>query len=222
MRRFRLFDEFIDGETVLFDVGAWMGPTTLFAAPAAAQVVCFEPDPVAFAELARNIDLNQDEPWAARVQAVNSAVGRDAGTMRIGSREGLGESVSSSLYAEEANSVEVDVVAFDTLADDPRLEGRKAFVKIDIEGGEYDLLLEPSRLLARPGSVLCLSLHPRILRRGERAKSGRTPWAMVRRRLDFVRRHRRMFEALPFQYYYTARRPPAKPGVAVLARTSSG
>ena len=27
---------------------------------------------------------------------------------------------------------------------------------------------------------------------------------MIRRRLEFVRRHRRMFEALPFRYYYAA------------------
>lgn len=204
----RIFDEFLDGETVFFDIGAWMGPTTLYAAPAAARVICFEPDPVAFAELSRNIGLNQNELWAERIQAVNSAVGVDAGTMRIGSREGLGESVSSALYADEANSVEVDVVAFDSLADDPRLDGRKVFVKIDVEGSEYDLLRHPSRLLARPESVLCLSLHPRILRRRERAASGHSPLAMIRRRLGFVKRHREIFAALPYQHYYAANGKP--------------
>jgi FkbM family methyltransferase len=198
----RLFDEFIDADTVVFDVGAWIGPTTLYAATMAAAVASFEPDPVAFEELRRNVELNRKEPWWERITMANKAVDVVSRTMRLGSQDGFGQSVSSALYCDAVECIEVETVAFDSLADDPRLTGRKAFVKVDIEGGEYELLLQPSRLLARPEAVLCLSLHPRILRRRKRADSSSLPWAIIGRRWSFVRTHWKLFQTLPFQYVY--------------------
>lgn len=200
----RVFDDFVDENTLFYDIGAWMGPTTLYAAPAAGGVVSFEPDPVAFQELTRNVGLNSAEAWADEITLYNQAVGRSAGTMRIGSREGFGQSVSSALYHDAADSTEVEVVSIDSLADDPRLRHKRAFVKIDIEGGEYDLLQDRVRLLEREDSILYLSMHPRILRRRERADSRQTPMAMVRRRRAFLRRHHEVFASLPFRYYYSA------------------
>ncbi|CAK0757174.1 hypothetical protein CCP1ISM_7140001 [Azospirillaceae bacterium] len=40
------------------DVGAWIGPTVLFAAARGATVVAFEPDRTAFRELAANVAAN--------------------------------------------------------------------------------------------------------------------------------------------------------------------
>jgi FkbM family methyltransferase len=202
-RTLKVFDSFIDAQTLVLDIGAWIGPTTLYAAPAAAGVICFEPDPVAYEELLANLHLNRDEDWARRVHPVNRAVGRTPGRLRIGSPEGLGQSVSSALYPDVAGSIEVDVMPLAELASDPRLDGHRLFIKIDIEGGEYDLLESPFPLLARPDTVLHLSLHPRILRRRERAASSAWPWAMLQRRLRFVKRHRDLLQRLPFRYYYT-------------------
>lgn len=198
----RLFDSFVDGDTVVFDIGAWIGPTTLYGATLAAAVVSFEPDPIACEELGRNVNLNRAEARGERITVVNKAVGAVAGRMRLGSPEGLGRSVSSAFYGNEAESVEVDAIAFDSLADDPRLTGSKAFVKIDVEGGEYELLMQPARLLMLPETVLCLSLHPRILRRHMRMHSGMSPWAMVHRRWSFVKAHWKLIKTLPFQHFY--------------------
>ncbi|MFN0092054.1 MAG: FkbM family methyltransferase, partial [Acidimicrobiales bacterium] len=63
------------GDTFV-DVGAWIGPFTLLAAALGAEVVAFEPDPLALAALRANLALN--EGLASRVALEPAALaGRD-------------------------------------------------------------------------------------------------------------------------------------------------
>jgi len=47
-----------DGEAVCVDVGAWIGPTALFAAPMCRTVYALEPDPAAYERLLANLRMN--------------------------------------------------------------------------------------------------------------------------------------------------------------------
>jgi FkbM family methyltransferase len=204
----KLLERFIDGQTVFFDIGTWMGPTTMYAAQTARQVYSFEPDPVAFAELSRNLQLNTGSDWVPRIQTHNKAVARENGVLRLGISESLGKSTNSLLLGNQTDSVDVETIAFDALADFPGLDVRRIFVKMDIEGAEYDLLTIPSRLLARPEAMLYLSFHPKMLLHRIDAESpgGRAGW--LTRRRQFAETYRQIFEALPFAHYYTAAGQP--------------
>jgi hypothetical protein len=55
---FTIFDRFLNTNSSYLDVGAWIGPTILYGAQKAEHVYAIEPDPVAYQELTRNLQLN--------------------------------------------------------------------------------------------------------------------------------------------------------------------
>lgn len=157
--------------TTLLDLGAWVGPLTLLAAGLGADVVAVEADPAALDQLRRNLAANPG--LSGRVTTVDRAVSARPGNVRLGARRKRGDSMSSALLASMAESWTVEAVTPAQLATLLPSTGR-VLVKLDIEGGEYDLLPAMGPLLARPGLELLLSLHPRILAEtGEPDPAGR-------------------------------------------------
>jgi FkbM family methyltransferase len=127
------------------DCGANMGVVTAVLAESGADVVAFEPDPFAFETLTAKFG---DHP---RVTLVNAAVGVAAGTvklMRAANFAGnpTGASVKSTILdggrqIDAGNSVEVALIDFPAYLRDRIAErGEVAFVKMDIEGAELDIL----------------------------------------------------------------------------------
>jgi FkbM family methyltransferase len=118
------------------DIGAWVGPTVLHAANLGAQVVCFEPDPLAFERLRGNLRLN----GALDVVALNFALGESTSLRKMGALVGsLGKSATSFLGDGAEQTIEAPCLSWN---DAMRLLGqpRFDFIKIDIEGGEVELL----------------------------------------------------------------------------------
>jgi len=157
---FQIFDEFIDSDCIYIDVGAWIGPTVLYAAQFAKFTYAFEPDPVAFRELKSNITANNDSDWISRVVINNKAISSASGTLRIGSRGGGGDSMSSALFSDEGTSWEVEAITIDQLVETEGLQHMSMFIKMDIEGGEYELIPELTRFFDQHDVNLYLSMHP--------------------------------------------------------------
>ena len=65
---FQFFEDVITPDTHVFDVGAWIGPTALFAVQLGASCTAFEPDPVAYAALEANVAENSEYSWHARLK----------------------------------------------------------------------------------------------------------------------------------------------------------
>lgn len=159
---FAAFDRFIDPDRTYIDIGAWIGPTVLYAARRAHRCVALEPDPAAFARLSRNVALNPD--LVDRIALLPLCLASVDAPVRLGNRtssEG-GDSMSSLLFAQEAVGWEVQGVTFERLL---RQTGAQdcSFLKIDIEGGEFDLLPAMAESLAALRPTVHLSLHPRFL-----------------------------------------------------------
>ena len=55
---FAVLDAHLRPDRDYIDIGAWIGPTVLYAARKARHVWCFEPDPTAFRALSWNLELN--------------------------------------------------------------------------------------------------------------------------------------------------------------------
>ncbi len=132
---------------IAVDLGANVGTVTETLARSGATVFAFEPDPVAFAALARRVS------GRTNVQAINAAVGLSEGQVTLlrsvkFDDDPVAATVSSTIMpgkrdrdAAGANDLEVrqvDLIAF--LRGLIAQHGRIAFVKMDIEGGELDLL----------------------------------------------------------------------------------
>jgi len=142
--------------TIVCGIGAWIGPTVLAAAPRCRHVYCFEPDTTAYAELLRNLQLND----VRNVTAFNLALASGDGLRRIASFGGApGDSRTSLLAAAEARDA-AEVLSLSwarwcEIAQPPRID----FIKIDIEGGEFELLPAMADYLGTQRPQLLLSTH---------------------------------------------------------------
>lgn len=177
---FKIFDRFLDPERNFVDIGAWIGPTTLYAAHKAKQVFAFEPDQVAFRHLDINLRLNQVKNVVAYPIAVSNAWKQ----MQFGPKTGFGDSMASELWgAEQWNTV--PAISLEAV-----LEVNPNFIKIDIEGGEKFIFNSPSikYALAYVKPTIHLSLH--------------TPWFAKDSEtlLDFTEAIRLGLQGYPFFY----------------------
>lgn len=151
----------------VIDCGANIGNVTEPLAETGAHVHCFEPDPFAFRKLSKRFDGNPS------VTLQNAAVGVDAGTVQLMRAENFddnrrGASVKSTVVSggrmiDEARSVEVeriDFIAF--LRQAVERHGEVAFLKMDIEGAELEILeaMEREDLFA-PVRAMVVETHER-------------------------------------------------------------
>ncbi len=152
-------------DTTFLDIGAWIGPTMLYAAALGSRAVGLEPDPRAYAQLVLNVASNPD--WASRVQIANVAAGIENGALELHSRV-LGNSETSVFkrHARHGSIVEcgtsisvqqVDICAFIQKTIDPNA---KLVTKIDVEGAEFLFLPKLAAFLAERGGGLLVSTHP--------------------------------------------------------------
>lgn len=150
---FRFLDAVADPQAVLVDVGAWIGPVSLYASPLMARVIALEPDPVAHGELAANIAAN-----VANVEIWNAAVDLEPGELKLYAPQGFGNSETSSIG--EGEPLIVKTVTFADL-DAAVGDATKMVLKVDIEGHEYRVMDALIGFAKNRRAPVHLSLHPR-------------------------------------------------------------
>ena len=156
---YRVFDRFLDPSHSCLDIGAWIGPTALYAASRARHCYALEPDPVAFASLRENVALNPS--LARRTTLFQQCLAPACGPIRIGNRTSPagGDSMSSLLFASSAVGWQAQGITLERFFSDHAIHDC-SFIKMDIEGGEFDVLPASAAWLAAHRPTLYLSLHP--------------------------------------------------------------
>ena len=195
---FKVFDRFISKDVTYIDVGAWIGPTLLYASQLAKQAYAFEPDPLAYKEMLSNVKLNAD---IYNIKTYEALIGIEAGEARLGSREEGGDSTSSILFSDMKTSWLVKSI---NLRDFVEKEGLQSplFIKVDVEGGEYSLIPTLASFFKdyQP-IVLYLSLHPEFLAMS--TSSSNTPIAKLKRTIKLITAHLRLAQSLKsFKFIY--------------------
>lgn len=161
---FEVLDSILKPGGVHLDIGAWIGPTVLHASLRSQQVFCLEPDRVAYMYLLANLKLNRLE----NVVPFNLAVAAEGSLARMASPRGKrGDSMSSLLLPDGNAGQDVVVAGWQQWLD---LAGEPVFssIKMDIEGGEFELLPAMAEYLQYHRPALYLSLHPHLLPEAER------------------------------------------------------
>ena len=171
---FEVFRRFLQPDRSYIDLGAWIGPTVLYGATLSRSVHALEPDPVAFAELDRNVQANPG--LCKKIHLYSFGIGAESGPLQLyagglyyAGHSEFGDSMSGMLAApdvpgqpcHEARGVDMERF-LDMYA------GKDCnFIKMDIEGGEYAVIPGLWRRLWRWGPpTLCVSFHaPEIARR---------------------------------------------------------
>ncbi|NEN24328.1 FkbM family methyltransferase [Cryomorpha ignava] len=194
---YAVFDRFIKADTVFLDIGAWIGSTSLYGAQLAKETHAFEPDPVAFSELKSNKEANAEYSWAKKLMIYPKAVSQFNGTAHLGSKNNGGDSMSSMLFADENKSWKVETIDLDSFLKAKNLEGQPLFIKMDIEGGEYELLPSLKVSLQKNKTFLFLSLHPEFLLQSIRAETN-GKFRELKTRIAFFKKHNRLIKSLPY------------------------
>lgn len=172
-----VFDRFVNPALSYVDIGAWIGPTVLYCCNIASQTYALEPDPIAFAELSKNIELNR--PMTNRVTLCELCIAPSSGRASFGSKGVGGDSMSSLLFASESTSWTVNALTFDDWLREFGVS-KIGFIKVDIEGAEYAVIPTMLAYLKANRPTLYLSLHPRL-------GAGQSPLARIRNTVRLLR-----------------------------------
>jgi FkbM family methyltransferase len=153
---FRIFDKFTDQDHACLDVGAWIGPLTLYGAHCAKHCYSFEPDPVAFKRLKENVDLNPR--LKKKITLFNGCLADKNGSIGLSNLNEFGDTMSSMTLTGKRKTVKVKASTLDKFM---KKHGVKDcnFIKMDIEGGEARVLANIKDYLAEEKPTLHLSLH---------------------------------------------------------------
>jgi FkbM family methyltransferase len=145
-----VINEVLPQDGLLFDIGAWIGPMSLWAAKSKqALVVAIEPDLEAFRQLNANVNENN----LNNVTCLNLAVSHDGKPAQLGIQK-PGDSCSS-LTQKGQSSQEVETITLTQLFEQ---YGIPDLIKMDIEGGESLLFNEPDQQIFEIPMII--SLHP--------------------------------------------------------------
>ena len=146
---------------VVVDIGANVGCFTILAANLVGphgRVLAFEPDEMAFRQLQRNVALN----GLNNVSTYQAAVGAREGSAKffVSEESSLFSSMSEYIGERRQSGTVLDV-QLTTLEATMQKEGldRLDYLKLDCEGGEYDILGSMTTKLASCIAQVCMEAH---------------------------------------------------------------
>lgn len=153
---FDSLNKLLNPESIYIDIGSWIGPTVIYAAKLAKQIICFEPDYIAYRHLIWNIEINK----LGNVIPFNIALSDKTGIQKMASFAGaLGDSTTSLLKTQDfTTQIDAYCVNWTEWVDHFGLTNVDV-IKIDIEGGEFSLFPIMKPFLIRYKPTIHLSLH---------------------------------------------------------------
>jgi FkbM family methyltransferase len=147
---FRFLDKYLQPNSVFVDVGANIGCYTLFASKRVGEkgkVLAFEPQPLTYRRLVENIQSNR----SSNVIAEPYAVGRESGPLQVVSMADTARTYTQEVIVENPSraiqGIEIcQAVSLDDYFRDHPIY-RIDYIKIDVEGFEFEVLLGAMRTL---------------------------------------------------------------------------
>lgn len=148
---FDLFDKFLTKDTIYIDIGAWIGPTTLYASKLCKMCYSIEPDPVAYKILFDTINVNNLE----NVKLFNCSIFNYDGILQLGNNGNLGDSGTRTNQLK--NLFETKCYKLSTFANKIQIDNQ-LFVKMDVEGSEI-FIVEDIDFFKKYTPTLYISAH---------------------------------------------------------------
>ena len=159
-----MIDTVAADRTIFLDIGGWIGPTALWAAFRQKTVYTFEPDPVALKALRRNLELNP--VLADHISVIPSAVGRADGDLELFSaKPGMSETSvfqrvqRNNVPQDFGNRIVVPVIDINQFIRSLSPNEHKIFIKMDIEGAEFELLPHLAESVRKYDIVVAVTIH---------------------------------------------------------------
>lgn len=150
---FKVLDKYLDPDRDFIDIGAWVGPLSLWAAPSSRRVVAVEPDPVANGLLVLNAHFNECDnidiyQFAVVAENTDELVALERGGQ-------WGDSTSSIV----TNRGGVPMLCEARTLSNFLFDTNPALIKIDTEGAEALILPANVDLLHDAACPIIVALH---------------------------------------------------------------
>lgn len=159
-----LMEKFLSPGSLFIDIGAWIGPTTLFASSLGSDVEAFEPHPENYAHLENNVTT---AGFQDQVNTHNYGVWENTGSYELHSSPGK---TSGASLVPHSSDMESHTIAMRSLYDISELKSDGiSLIKMDIEGAKYNLLSKFIDQLPTPKPPILLSIHPHKVDRDKNA-----------------------------------------------------
>ena len=158
---FKVFDEFLDKNHSYIDIGSYIGPSVLYGSQLAKHCFAIEPDPIAFQELKNNMELN--DHLKPHITLSKYCISDSIGTAKFfapNEKLEYGGGGSSSLldWKNKKNFLEVQTTTLQQFIQSFSITDCN-FIKIDIEGAEFDLIPSMSGYLKNQKPTLFIEIH---------------------------------------------------------------
>lgn len=163
----RIFDRYLSLENSMLDLGAWAGPCSLYACTRAKEVWSFEPDPVAFASLQGNIQVNK--PCSDTIHAFPFCASNKTGEISFGTdphrrnQAKFGDCCSQISRKDSRECIIVKSYRIEDFIHDFSVTNL-GFVKMDIESGEEFVIPDMESIMKTINPTIYLSFHARYFR----------------------------------------------------------
>ena len=154
---FEIFDKFLSKDKIFIDIGAWIGTTTMYAARKSKEVYSVEADSISMSFLKDNCNNN----CTNNIHFVHKAVYSKSGEMiTFGKNLFLNNSTlndsTSQIGGIDGYSIE-SISFLDLVADIDPME--ISLIKVDIEGGEENILDDLFKFYNKFGVPMYISFH---------------------------------------------------------------
>lgn len=186
---YAIFNKYVDKNTTYIDLGGYMGGTCLYSAQLAQQAFAFEPDPLVFRYLQQNLACN---PQITNLTIFNQAAGMQEGVVHIKSTASGGNGGSSLMINDFKNSWEVKLIDLAKFINENH-KAEKLFIKIDIEGYEYELIKQLVPRIIQHKPTIFIAMHPQII---ANSIKGNSILNKVKRRLKMIKAHKELTAVL--------------------------
>jgi len=158
---FAIFDHLLNKEKILIDIGGWIGTTAMYGSRKSKFVYCVEADKESFHDLSKNMEANCEKNYMLFNNAIYNVDGVD---IAFGKNLFLGQSKlndSTSQIHEDTDTDDCYRIKTITLQRmisniDP---SSISLIKVDIEGGEENILDDLFEVRQKYRTPLYISFH---------------------------------------------------------------
>lgn len=157
---FEVFDKYLNKDKQFLDIGAWMGTTALYASKRSSYVVAVECDVISIEKLKNNIKLNyvdtviDVEPCAIYSHDTEVAFGPNS----TSKTSQLNDSMSQIKSTVSDKDYNVKTITLESIITKYKLHNL-SLIKVDIEGGEENILVDLFKYCRANNVPLYLSFH---------------------------------------------------------------
>jgi FkbM family methyltransferase len=162
--KFSVFDKYLDKNKIFIDIGAWIGTTAMYGSRKSKHVYSIEADIGSFDDLSKNCEINCEQNYTLINKAIYNIDNIDIkfGKNKFLSNSRLNDS-TSQIYSENETSNEfynIKSITLDQIIKENQINPNEiSLIKVDIEGGEEDIMEELYSIHKKYNIPLYLSFH---------------------------------------------------------------